>query len=64
MKKGVKQWILAVILAIVGMIYTFVPPQTIVSWGIGFLRHNDRVLFGILCLLVSIVLVFKSIRNK
>jgi hypothetical protein len=58
-----KYLIAAILLAIIGAIYTFMPPQTIVAWGIGFLRHNDRVLFGILCLEIAAIFVFKLLKK-
>jgi len=62
--KELKTWILMPITAIIGIIYTFVPPKIIVSWGIGFLRHNDRVLIGILCLIITTILIYKKLREK
>ncbi|GEM_PF-2943952 len=59
-----KEIVAVIVLLIVGSIYTFVPPQMIVRWGIVFLRHNDRVLVGILCLTAGIILVFRLMRKK
>lgn len=61
-----KAWELAGagVLLVVGSFYTFTPPKTLIAWGIGFLRHNDRVLFGILCLILAGVLAFKNLKKK
>ena len=63
MKARMRYLIAAIILTIVGAIYTFVPPDTLMDWGIAFLRHNDRVLIGILCLLTAIVFLYRVIKN-
>ncbi len=59
-----KNYILILIFAIIGIIYTFVPNETIISLGIGILRHNDRVLIGSISLIIAAVLIFRSLRKK
>jgi hypothetical protein len=58
-KAGVWAVVVAFFFGIIGAILTFVPPQTIVAIGFGFGRHNDRVLIGVLCLIIAEVAVYK-----
>lgn len=54
----------AIVFAVVGSVYEFTPPKIIISWGLGFLRHNDRVLFGAICLILAAVFLFKALKRK
>lgn len=60
-----KYLIAAIVLAIPGTIYTFVSPKKIILWGIAILpRHNDRVLVGILCLLLACIFIFRYFKKN
>ena len=52
---------IAVVAGALGSMFTFVNPKTIVAWGLGFGRHNDRVLVGCLLLVISAVCIYKVI---
>lgn len=56
--------IVAVIAGIIGATLTFVDPRTIVAWGLGFGRHNDRVLVGVLLLEIAFVAVYWIVAGK
>lgn len=58
-KVGVWAVIIAFVAGIAGSILTFVPPQTLREAGLDFLRHNDRVLIGVLLLVIAAVAVYK-----
>ncbi|HSU72422.1 MAG TPA: hypothetical protein VLJ21_01070 [Candidatus Binatia bacterium] len=58
-KAGVWAVVAAFFFGIVGSILTFVPPQNLVQIGLGFGRHNDRVLIGVLALIIAVVCVYK-----
>ncbi|MBI4150796.1 hypothetical protein HY492_01590 [Candidatus Woesearchaeota archaeon] len=51
--------IIAFVAGIPGAILTFVDPRTLVAWGLGFGRHNDRVLAGVLLLIIAFVSICK-----
>lgn len=59
MNKAVWSVIVAFVSGIAGSILTFVPPQVIRSWGLDFGRHDDRVLIGVLAIIVCVVAVYK-----
>mgnify|MGYP001619032710 FL=1 len=51
--------VVAFVAGIPGAILTFIDPRTLVAWGVGFGRHNDRVLVGVLLLIVAFVSLYK-----
>ena len=58
-KVGVWSVIVAFVSGIAGSILTFVAPQTLRAAGLDFLRHNDRVLIGVVLLVIAAVAVYK-----
>lgn len=58
-KSAVWSVIVVFFFGIIGSILTFLPPRLIASSLIGFGRHNDRVLIGILSLIIAAVGVYK-----
>jgi hypothetical protein len=60
MSKSAVWSVITVFLAgILGSILTFVAPKTVIAIGLGFGRHDDRVLVGILLLIIAEVSVYK-----
>ncbi len=59
MSKTIGSLLIAFFTGIPGAFFTFVDPRTVVSMGLGFARHNDRVLIGVLLLIISFVSVYK-----
>jgi phosphotransferase system glucose/maltose/N-acetylglucosamine-specific IIC component len=53
--------IIAVVAGGLGWILTFVNPKTVIAWGLGFGRHNDRVLVGVLLLVIAFVSLYKFV---
>ncbi|HLC85434.1 MAG TPA: hypothetical protein VJH22_06595 [Candidatus Nanoarchaeia archaeon] len=51
-----------VIGAILALLFLFLPPKLIISWGLGIGRHNDRVLVGTIGLLVAVVSAYRLLR--
>ena len=60
-KKYVVMLIVGLLLAI---IFLFLPPKMIISWGFGFIRHNDRVMIGTIGLIVAVVSGYRLIKIK
>ncbi|MEK6849620.1 MAG: hypothetical protein AABY01_03560 [Nanoarchaeota archaeon] len=56
--------IVAVVTGVIGATLTFVDPRVIVKWGLGFGRHNDRVLVGVLLIEIAIVAIYTLIAKK
>ncbi|MBI5391517.1 hypothetical protein HZB00_00790 [Candidatus Woesearchaeota archaeon] len=54
-----KKVIAVIIYGIMGSFYAFVDPRTIVKLGLGLgIRHNDRVLIGIILLIIAVSLIY------
>lgn len=56
--------IVTVVAGALGSVLTFVDPRTVISWGLGFGRHNDRVLIGVLLLEIAFVSAYWLIAGK
>ncbi|MBI4147729.1 hypothetical protein HY490_00390 [Candidatus Woesearchaeota archaeon] len=54
------------ILFLVGLalaiVFMFLPPKLIISWGLGIARHNDRVMIGTVGLILAYVSAYKLFR--
>ncbi len=53
-----------VIGAILALIFLFLPPKLIISWGLGIGRHNDRVMLGTIGLVVAVVSAYRLVRSQ
>ena len=60
-----KKLIAAVVLGIVGVVFTFVPYRTLTkTMHLGFgLRHNDHVMIGIIALTIAVVAVYALVNE-
>ena len=57
--KAVLSVVIAFVAGIAGSVLTFVSPQVIRAAGLNFGTHNDRILVGVLLLVVFCVAVYK-----
>ncbi|HLD33332.1 MAG TPA: hypothetical protein VJB66_01305 [Candidatus Nanoarchaeia archaeon] len=61
-----KKLITAIVLGIVGIVFTFTPYKMLtrtLHLGLG-LRHNDHIMIGIIALTIAVVAVYALINRK